>query len=226
METSTTDQLIDAAVLAIRPLLSNKNLQKRMSAYGFTPQRLQQGTALLNAVQLIGDTREENNREARHLTNQIAHDRLVAQTMFRTHAAIARTAFRETPLVLQDLNISKLVNGAWAWTKQALEFYKLAPTQMEQLQRFGAIPEEFQQNQAAVEALIDLRNERVQQKGKTQNLTQERNQKIRALREWYGEFRQLARLAFKEKPQLLETFGIVVPSGARKCKKTMQEQVY
>jgi hypothetical protein len=225
MKISTIDQLIAAAVLAIRPLLSDKNLQKRMNAYGFTPQRLQQGTALLTSVQLIDDTREETNREARHLANQIAQDRQATRTLFRTHAAIARTAFRENPLVLKDLNISKLVNGTWIWTKQALDFYKIAPTQMEQLERFGAIPAEFQQNQAAVEALIELRNERVQHRGKTQNLTQERNQKIRALRQWYGEFRQLARLAFKDKPQLLETFGIVVPSGPRKRKKAVQEPV-
>ncbi len=222
MRINTFDKLIEAVTLAIRALTSDKSLLKKMSAYGFTPQSLQQGTKLLNAVELMGDTREQTSRQARHLSHQITQDRQATRTVFRNHVAIARTAFRQEPLVQQDLKISKLVAGKWAWTKQALDFYKLAPTQMARLQQFGATPESFQQNQAAVQALLDLRAERQHRKGKTQDFTQERNRRIKALRDWYGEFRRLARIAFKDNPQLLETFGIVVPSGPRK-RKTVTE---
>ena len=222
MRINTFDKLIEAVTLAIRALSSDKSLLKKMSAYGFTPQSLQQGTKLLNTVELTGDTREQTSRESRHLSHQITQDRQATRAVFRNHVAIARTAFREEPLVQQDLKIDTLVVGNWAWTKQALDFYKLAPTQMARLQQFGATPESFQQNQAAVQALLDLRAERQQRKGKTQDFTQERNRKIEELRDWYREFRRLARIAFKENPQLLETFGIVVPSGPRK-RKTITE---
>ena len=218
MRIDTFDKLIEAVKLAIRGLSSDKDLQKKMSVYGFTPQSLQQGIKLLNVVELTGDTREQKSREARHLTHQITQERQTTQAVFRNHVAIARAAFREEPLVQQDLKIDKMATGNWGWAKQALDFYKLAPIQMARLQQFGATPEAFQQNQAAVQALLDLRAERQQRKGKTQDFTQERNRKIKELRDWYGEFRRLARIALKENPQLLETFGIVVPSGPRKRK--------
>ncbi len=222
MKITTTDQLIEAVKLVIRAISGDKTMQKKMSAYGFTPQSLQQGTKLLNGVELVSDTREQAQRNTRHLSHQIAQDQQTTRNTFRTHAAIARTAFREEPLLLQDLKVDKMVSGDWAWTKQALNFYKEAPTQMNRLQQFGATPESFQQNQAAVQALLDRKAQRLEGKGKAEDFTQERNRKIKELRDWYGEFRRLARIAFKENPQLLETFGIVVPSTPRKRKASAE----
>lgn len=218
MKITTVDKLIEAVKLVLRALSAKQALLKKMSAYGFTAQSLQAGTTLLNAVQLTDDTREQTRRDARHLSHQIAQDQQAVRTTFRDHVAIARTAFRQEPLVLQDLKIDKLTPGNWAWTKQALDFYKEAATQMGRLQQFGAIPEAFQQNQAAVQALLDQRAQRLENKGTAEDFTQERDRKVKELREWYGEFRRLAPLAFKENPQLLETFGIVVPSKPRKRK--------
>lgn len=218
MKITTTDQLIEAVKLVIRAISGDKTLQKKMSVYGFTPQSMQQGTALLNQVELTSDAREQTKRDTRHLSHQIAQDQQTTRNTFRNHVAIARTAFREEPLLLQDLKVDKMVSGDWAWAKQALDFYKEAPAQMTRLQQFGAVPESFQQNQAAVQALLDRKAQRLEYKGKIEDATQARNRKIKELREWYGEFRRLARIALKENPQLLETFGIVVPSGPRKRK--------
>ena len=93
---------------------------------------------------------------------------------------------------------------------------------MAHMQKFGATPEAFGQNEAAVQALLDLKAQRRERKGRVEDSTQQRNQQIKELRAWYGDFRRLARVAFKENPQLLETFGIVVPSGPRK-RKTVTE---
>ncbi len=222
MKITTADKLIAAVKLVLRALGANQDLLKKMNAYGFTAQSLQQGTALLNAVQLTSETREQTSRDARHLSHQIKQDQQTVRTTFRDHVAIARTAFRPEPLVLQDLKIDKITPGRWAWTKQALDFYKEAPTQMARLQQFGAVPEAFQQNQAAVEALLDRKAQRLENKGKAEDFTQERNRRMKELRDWYGEFRRLAPLAFKENPQWLETFGIVVPSGPRKRKAAVE----
>ena len=222
MKITTTDQLIEAVKLVIRAISGDKTLQKKMSVYGFTPQGMQQGTALLNQVELTSDTREQTKRDTRHLSHRITQDQQTTRNTFRNHVAIARTAFREEPLLLQDLKVDKMVSGDWAWAKQALDFYKEAPAQMTRLQQFGAVPESFQQNQAAVQALLDRKAQRLEYKGKIEDATQARNRKIKELREWYGEFRRLARIALKENPQLLETFGIVVPSGPRKRKATAE----
>lgn len=224
MNTDAIDKLIEAVKLVVRFLSSDKELQKKMSAYGFTPQSLRTGTGLLNAVALSSDSREQTHQQKRHLSQQIKLDQQTARATFRGHVAIARTAFLAEPLVLTDLKVAKLVTGNWAWTKQALDFYQAAPARMARLQQFGAAPESFQQNQAAVQALLDMRAQRLHHKGSAEQVTQERNEKIKELRAWYGEFRRLARIAFKDTPQRLETFGMVVPSKPRRRKASSKTE--
>ena len=67
-----------------------------------------------------------------------------------------------------------------------------------------------------MEALLALKAQRMKCKGEAEHSTQVRNQTLQELRAWYGEFRKLARMAFQQTPQTLETFDIVVRSSPRK----------
>ena len=220
MDTTSITNLLEASQLALRGLSEDRELQKQMSAYGFTPKRTQEGQGLVGRVQLIGNTRQQSAMTMRRLSQQITQDGKTVLNAFRDHAAIARAAFRQDPLVLEELKINKIQQGKWAWVQQALDFYEQTPLHLAKLQQYGATPESLQQNQAAAQALFDLRAQRLNQKGKAEHGTQERNQAIRELRVWYSDFLRLARVAFHEKPQLLETFGIVVRSAPRKRKPT------
>ena len=220
MNTRAVSKLLDASQLALRGLSEDRELQKQMSAYGFTPKRTQEGQGLVGRVQLIGNTRQQSAMTMRRLSQQIKQDGQTVLNAFRDHAAIARAAFRQDPLVLEELKISKIQQGKWAWVQQALDFYEQTPLHLAKLQQYGATPEGLQQNQAAAQALFDLRTQRLNQKGKAEHSTQEKSQAIRELRIWYSDFLRLARVAFREKPQLLETFGIVVPAKPRRRKPT------
>ena len=222
MKTSSIKGLIEAAGLVILHLSQNKDLQRVMSAFGFTLQRVQVGKKLLDDVRQTGSNRKQGTDEARRLSHQINQEGKATLQTFRDHVAIARAAFRQEPLALRELKVTTLTSNKWDGVQQALEFYEQAPKHMTQLQKFGAVPEAFQQNEAAVQALLALKAQRLDRKGKTESNTQQRNQKIKELRDWYGDFRRLARVAFKNDLQLLETFGIVVPSKPRKRKPVVK----
>ena len=222
MKTSSIKGLIEAVGLVILHLSQNKALQKAMSAVGFTPQRVQVGKKLLDDVRQTGSNRKQDADEARRMSQQINQEGKATLRTFRDHVAIARVAFRQEPLALRELKVATLTSNKWDGVQQAREFYEQAPKHMTQLQKFGATPEAFQQNKAAAQALLALKAQRLDRKGKTESSTQRRNQKIKELRDWYGDFRRLARVAFKNDLQLLETFGIVVPSTPRKRKRVVK----
>ena len=115
MKTSSINALLEAAGLVILHLTQNKTLQKTMSGFGFPAQRLQVGEHLLNDIRQVGSTRNQDTGEARRLTHQIDQDGEVAFQTFRDHVAVARAAFRQKPLALQELKISKLLTGKWNW---------------------------------------------------------------------------------------------------------------
>ena len=222
MDTSSVNQLFSAVQSVIFQLSDKKEYQQTMSAYGLTQKRIQEGSALLQTARQLHTTQTGHYDVARRLSAQLVEDREVALDTFRGHVAIAKSAFRKEPLVLKELKINRVSSARWAWMQQALDFYEKAPAYMDTLVQFGATPEAFGQNKAAVEALLTLRDRRMQKKGEAEDSTQQKKEAVKALRAWYGEFRKLARIAFRKNPQVLETFGMVVPSAPRKRKETSE----
>jgi hypothetical protein len=219
MRISTIDQLIEAVELVILHLTENKDLQDSMSGYGLTPKRVQAGDALLKNVLQMHTTQEDHYTMARGMSRQIENDSDAALDVFKGHIAIARSAFRKEPHVLKELKINKIKAARWALTLQAKAFYTKAPAYMDTLLQFGATQASFDQNKASIKALLTLKARRRKKKGDAEHSTQQKNEAIKELKEWYGEFRRLARMAFKKNPQVLETFGMVVLSAKRKKKE-------
>lgn len=222
MKSSSISQLFEAVQVAVYNLLENKDLQNKMNGYGLTPKRVQEGNTLLENARLLHSTQSDHYDHARRMSLQIEQDSSTVLDIFKGHVTIARSAFRKEPHVLQELHIKRIATGRWALTQQAIAFYTKAPQYMDKLVQFGATPESFDQNQAAAEALLALKAQRLKKKGDAENSTQQKLQSIKALRAWYGEFRKLARIAFQDTPQVLETFGMVVPSTKKKRKETSQ----
>ena len=223
MDTSSVNQLFLAVQSVIFHLSDKKEYQQTMSGYGLTQKRIQEGSALLQNARQLHTTQTDHYDVARRLSAQLVEDREVALDAFRGHVTIAKSAFRKEPLVLKELKISRVSSARWAWIQQAIDFYDKAPQYMAQLVQFGATQEAFEQNKAAVEALQVLKDRRMQKKGDAEDSTQQKKEAVKELRAWYGEFRKLARIAFKKNPQVLETFGMVVPSAPKKRKEPVQE---
>jgi hypothetical protein len=222
MKISTIDQLIEAVELVILHLTENKDLQDSMSAYGLTLKRVQAGDALLKNVLQMHTTQEDHYTVARGMSRQIEEDSDAALDVFKGHIAIARSAFRKEPHILKELKINKIKAARWALTLQAKAFYTKAPAYMDTLLQFGATQASFDQNKASIKALLTLKARRRKKKGDAEDSTQQKNEAIKELKEWYSEFRRLARMAFKKNPQVLETFGMVVLSGPKKRKDTAE----
>jgi hypothetical protein len=220
---SAIEKLFAAVQSVVFHLTDKKEYQQAMSVYGLTPKRVQEGNDLLQNAQQCHSAQEGHYDEARRMSSQITEDGARVLDTFKGHVAIARSAFRKEPLVLKELKIQKMKVDRWAWIQQAIDFYEKAPQQMDRLLQFGATQAAFDQNRAAIEALVTLRNRRMQKKGEAEDCTEQKTEAIKELKVWYSEFRKLARMAFKKNPQVLETFGMVVPSARRK-KKTEAPQ--
>ncbi len=218
MKTTSILTLLEATHLAIFNTTEHDEIQKQMSAYGFTPKRMQEGKVKMEYVRLLDDTQTQHYDRVREMMLQIEQDSDTMLDVFRGHVSIAKSAFRKEKHVLKALKINKISSSKWTGAQQAIYFYGKAPIYMERLQQFGATEESFAQNKAAAEALLALKAQRLKKKGDAEHSTLARDQAVKELRTWYGEFRKLARLAFSETPQKLETFGIVVRTTRRKRK--------
>lgn len=214
MKLRTDAEIIEGGRLAIFNTEKNKERQKRLAVYGVTPAFLQKGKTLLKNAQLLEDVKGDHYDDRWAVGKQLNADREAILALFKDHVSVARTAFRKDPVVLHTLKIKRLVTNTWGWTQQALHFYTKVEAHASRMAPHGINQEMIAQAKASVEALIAMKDDRTEHKGVAQNSTQQKRLAFKALREWILEFRSIARLAFKETPQLLEVFGIVVSSKA------------
>jgi len=188
-------------------------LQNRMALYGFPLERMLEGKTLLENAQQMHSKKDDQYFEWWNLSGEVKKDRETALDTFVDHVKVARVAFRKKPEILHQLKINRINRSKlWEWTGQAHRFYTLIAEHTATMKKFGVTAEELQQAQAGIEALLAMKDQRMKKKAMAETTTQARNAAFNALNAWLVEFRTAARLALKDTPQMLEAFGMKVPS--------------
>ena len=214
MNLRKTDELLEAASLAVNNSRNNPAVQQQLETFGMTSARLQTGANLLKDLRQknLAQTKIQNERWA--LSQQINESLLATRDQFKEHARIAQVAFRQDPQLLNLLGIGQIARRRWDCVRQAIFFYERLQEKKLSLELLGVSRKELQETQAIATQLLDLKETRVQKKGLAEQGTHEKQQAQRALHEWMIEFRAIARIAFRQQPQMLEMFGIKVGVAA------------
>lgn len=201
---------LDAAQLAISNTENDADIRQRMEAYGIQAEALKRGKTLLaNAKKCIKKKDDCYDRQW-ELSQQINVQLEAVQSQAREYIQVARTAFRHEPATLHTLRVETLARAGWPCVRQAAYFYHKLQERKLSLQAYGVSDKAIQQATADTNELLVLRQGRIRQKGLAESCTQEKKQAFRELRAWVTEFRGIARIAFKDNPQLLEAFGMLV----------------
>ena len=206
--------LVDAVRLAINNGQGDPEALQLMAKYGFGPEQWQAGHALLQRAEQCFDQCNTLEHERWALSQQINEGLLSVNEQFKEHVQAARFAFRQQPSLLHSLEIDRLATRRWESVRQSAFFYRQLQDKKLSLQAYGVSPKAVQQAAAAVEELLHQREQRTHRSGRAQHGTQEKRAALTELRAWMVEFRGVARLAFRQQPQLLEIFGMKVPSLA------------
>ena len=208
--TSSLSQQIAAAQTAINNATEQRTIQKKLNAYGFNAKRMQEGKALLNQAILLQHEKNNCYGEKQELARELRTQLQETRQAFSHHVATVRLAFRNDPSTLAKFQVNRVATKQNEWQAQARYFYTKAAGYAEVLAGYQLPQSELAQNQASVEALMALRNRRLQLKGEAEEATRTRDLGMQALRRWMREFYSIARLALQDSPQLLEALGVPV----------------
>lgn len=213
MKLNSNINILEAAHLAIYNTEREVSIRQQMEAYGFTPARMQTGKSLLTKVKNCQDEQTDRYDKNWDVAQQVNTQLASLQRQFKEHAQVVRVALRSEPTQLHKLRIERFAKNDWEVIRQADYFYTRLQRLGISLEAYGIGNKELQQARTAVKALLTLKEERSRLKGMAENSTQLKNEALRELREWLVEFRAVARIAFKNNPQILEAFGIMVAAA-------------
>ena len=214
MKLQSQKQVLEAAQLITTNVRKDPALQKQLTAFSFPPKRMQEGNGLLNAAKMHHQNQIDQYDQKWAIDHQLSIDVKAVCTTFRDHARVAKTAFRHDPVTLRTLKVKAISGNPWTCVKEAVYFYSQLKNHVAAMTAYGLTAEVIEQSRAAAEAVLETKSDRAHRKGMAEDSTQEKRKAFEALRTWIMDFRRTARLAFRENPQLLEVFGIKVPSKA------------
>ena len=206
----TEEKVVDAARQAIGTTEQEATIRQKMKQYGFTPARMKEGKTLLTQAITARKKKDAYYDTQWEMAQQINAQLEAVQGQFKEHMKVARTAYRNESSLLHALRIERTARRGWPCVRQAAYFYHKLQERKLSLEAYGISTQEIQQATADTNELMVLRQGRIRQKGFAESCTQEKKKAFRALQAWVSEFRSIARIAFKDNPQLLEAFGMLV----------------
>lgn len=210
MNFNKLNELIEATQLAIHNTQNNAAVQQQMEAYGMSAAELQSGKNLLRTLEQKHAQQTQLQDERWALSQQIDASLQAVGSTFKVHARLAQAAFRHDPSLIRSLRAERLDTRRWECVRQAAHFYQEFHKRKLSLTGIGVSAKEMQQAQQAVRELQRMKEARADKKGLAEQGTVERQQAQDQLRQWLVHFRAIARIAFRQQPQLLERFGMKV----------------
>ena len=210
MATSIDKEIIERQN-ALENALNHPEIQRLLKRVSYDKKELLQGKALNEAVRMSQTIKRDEYGSQASSTDLLLGNLKETKEVYRDHIILARLAFKGNRGMNTVLELSGgRKRSTDAWLAQAANFYEKIDEIAGPMAKYGVTPEGLQQAKAMVEAITTARQQQQQRKGDAQNTTQQRDAARRAMNKWMVDFRAAARVALKDKPQLLEALGMLV----------------
>lgn len=184
--------------------------------YGYDEARLAEGQALYDHVRALKLQQSSARADVRVATALVRQRLQQAQARYRVLLALARVAMQGDQGYAVALGLGGMrARATAAWADQATRFYTNAlamPDALAKLARLNIGPDQLAEGLEEVHALEQALHAQSIARGAALAATRTRDAALAELYAWIGQMLAVARVATRSDRQLLEMFGIVVPS--------------
>lgn len=210
--TLTIEKQLAEAHVVITNVRASAELQAALAAFGYTPERIAQAEQLRDAARAHYQQKIAAYGGLRSAADALNDTEKQAQTVYKRHVKIARVALEDDRGALQALQVLGPRKTTLAgWLAQAQQFYCVALNDsaiQTKLADFSLTRTILQQGADQIEAVATRHASSLQQRSTAQNATSTRNSSLAELSTWMRDFKTVARVALRGRPQLLEQIGV------------------
>ena len=192
---------------------SDQTIGAALTPFGYTPQRIQEGLALYQAVADLHRGQQKEFAEQLAATEAFNQAWDSADKAYIQSLRIARVAFKSHTQAGSLLKLQGERHQTIAgWLDQVEAFYVglLGDNSLTAIMaKFGYSVEKITAEYQAVKGVRNLRNQQLKESGEAQHATEQRDKSLAILDAWLADFRAVTKVALADQKQQLEKLGIV-----------------
>lgn len=212
MATTSIEERLREAQVAIGNALADPALLTALGEYGYNATRLQQGRALRQQAWALYQGQKGEYGELSSAGDGLEAVQQQARATYMRYVKVARVAIEGDRGASHKLDLTTGRKRPLAkWLAQAQQFYTHALSNadiLDKLAEFGITRAMLEAGQHQVDAVGEGEAVWRQRQGAARDATRVRDELIAALDAWMRNFTKVARVVFEGRPQLLEKLGI------------------
>jgi hypothetical protein len=212
----------------IENINSNEEVKASLFGYGYAETRFISGETMYAETRSIMEQRAIKIKEKLQASRALRIKSGEAFSMLVDHRELTKKTFDDNQELLSALGVSAGLKRTFSGKiEQGFQFYNTAiadPAVQEQLTPLGLTLEKLQQGLELISEANLLNAKQEEKKGEVQKLTDRRNKKLEQLYKWASDLVTVLRIVYKDEPQTLEQFQVLVYSeGYSPTKKSETE---
>lgn len=200
----------------IENVKSNEEVKTSLFGFGYAETLFNSGEVMYTDARSLITERINKNKEKLQVSRALRKKISECLDMFSDHRELAKKVFSDNQELLSALGVLKRISRTFAGQiEQGLQFYNTAiadPAVQEKLTPLGLTLEKLQQGLDLFTEANKLNTQQEEKKGEVQKLTERRNKKFEELFNWASRLVLVLKMVYKDEPQTLEQFEVLVYS--------------
>lgn len=208
---TSIEQQLNLANIAINNALSEPSLAAALAGFGYTAERLRQGRVLREQALVFYQQQKSAYGDLQTSNDIYAAALALAEATYMRYVKVARVALEDERGAQHKLSMAgQRKRPQAARLAQTQQFYANALSDtaiLGKLAAFGITQAMLAAGQRQLDAVAQGDAVRRQHQGAAREATRARDAALAALGYWMRDFMQVARVALRDRPQLLQMLG-------------------
>lgn len=208
------DEFMLAARVMIENALTDDEVRRALTGYGYHEEKLMAGKRLYDEVTALHNAQKKAYGERMAATAEFLDCRKKANEQYMKALKVARAAFKDDPKADRALMLRGDRKQSFSeWLEQAQVFYENILKDSDLLNTFsgyGYSPDRLRREAALLEQAVIKSFAQKQKTGEAQEATALRDNKLDELARWISDLQAVVKVALQDDPQQLEKLGIVI----------------
>ncbi len=209
---SSISEQLNAAQVAVTNTLADAEIQGLVTQFGYPPEKLTEGKALYDAALSAVNAGIAAAGSQFQATSTLRTAEIAARDAYQSLAKVARAVFINDSARLAQLGLSGTMPRSTAgFLSAAYAIFDNAnnvPEIKSALESFGYTEEKLGQERLKINAYDSANQLQEASKGAAQQATRDQDTAIKAMNAWLAQYIKIAKVALRDKKQLLEKIGV------------------